>query len=169
MYIALVQLAERPGAQELAQVASTVHQDVVPDALMEATLRAADRSAWTSDEQALADAAAARITEAVLQADGLIDGYLRRRGYAVPLSPVPRLVAEWSRQISRYYLHKDTITDERSSPIARDYRDALRLLQLVADGKLNLGEDDPLASAVERDVRSFGQERVFTADKLGDY
>lgn len=169
MYITLAKLAERPGALELAQVASTAHQDEVPAELMDLSLRGGDRSAFAPSLIVQADEALARIVEAVEKADGTIDGFLRRRGYPLPLIPVPPIVAEWSRAIARYYLHKDNISDERTNPIARDYRDAMKLLQMVAEGKFSLGIDDPLASDVQRDVRSFGAERQFTADTLRDY
>lgn len=169
MYVTPAQLAERPGALELAQVASTAHEAIVDAELMDATLRDADRSAWPADEIAAADEALVRVNEAIMQADALIDGYLAKRRYPLPLTPVPGVVTEWSRQIARYYLHKDAITDERTGPIARDYRDALRMLQLVADGKFSLGGNDPQTPAVERDVRYFGQPRKFTDDSLGDY
>jgi phage gp36-like protein len=82
---------------------------------------------------------------------------------------VHRVVAEWSRAIARYYLHKDAISDANTSPIARDYRDAMKLLQQLAEGKFSLGVDDPLSPTYERDVRSFGAERKFTDDTLRDY
>ena len=168
MYVELVQLAERPGALELAQVASTEHQAIVAADLMEATLRGGDRAAWSTEALAEADAALARIVDAVNQADGLIDGYLRQRRYALPLFPVPRLVAEWSRAIARYYLHRNSITDERSDPIARDYRDALRQLQQVVDGKLSLGPEDPQAPKTEG-VQISAAERVWDRNTLRDF
>lgn len=169
MYITLVQLAERPGAQELAQVASTSYQAIVADALMEATLRGTDRSAWTTEQIGFADGALARINDAIQDAEGTINGFLRKRGYAVPLDPAPAILSTWARAITRYLLHKDNITDERTNPVARDYRDTMRLLQLVAEGKFSLGTDDPLAPATERDVQSFSAERQFSQDTLKDY
>lgn len=162
MYVTLVQLAEIPGAQELSQVASTGHEALVDYALMDLTLRGADRSAFPAEQIAAADEAAARITTAIEDADGVINGYLARRGYSLPLLPVPRVVANWSRAIARYTLHKDRITDERTDPIARDYRDALKLLQLTADGKFSLGIDDPQGDVGVGTVEFEGDERVFS-------
>jgi len=163
MYVTLAQLAELPGAQELSQIATTAHAASLVDyELMDCTLRGEDRSTYTPEQIAAADEAAARIVEAVADADGIINGYLARRGYSLPLAPVPRIVTNWSRAIARYLLHKDRITDERSDPIARDYRDALKLLQLTADGKFSLGIDDPQADVGLGQVAFDADERVFS-------
>lgn len=167
-YVTHIELAERPGARELAQVASTEHQAIVDYELMDATLRGGDRSAWLADAIAEADQALARIDDAVTEADGLIDGFLAKRGY-LPLSPVPPVVTGWSRAIARYLLHKGRISDDRTDPIARDYRDALKLLQLTADGKFSLGAEDPVVVAGGTDVRFSGDANVFGRDQLGAF
>lgn len=146
MYVTHEQLAERPGAKELAQVATDPQRPFVDPDLMEATLRNEDRSGWAPDEVAAADEALQRIDDAVADADGLIDGYLHKRGYPVPLDPVPRIVAAWSRDISRYYLHKDRRGGKDNDPIVRAYKDAMKLLEQLASGKFSLGADDDLVS-----------------------
>ena len=75
-YISTTELAQRPGAAELMLVASSAHQDVIDEALMDATLRSTDRSAWSMAQIVAADAALDRIQDAVAEADALIDGYL---------------------------------------------------------------------------------------------
>lgn len=151
-YVSHIQLNERPGARELAQVASDIQSPVVPDELMELTLKAGDRTAWTPEQIEQADQAMLRIDDAIADADGLIDGYLRQRGYPLPLTPVHRVVTVWSRAITRYYLHMRRKSMESDDPIVRDYRDALKLLQQVANGKLSLGVDDELAESGVGDV-----------------
>ena len=146
-YVTLQQLAEMPGALELAQVATDEHARAIVDAsLMELTLRGEDRSAWSAEEIAEADKALVRITQAVEEAGGVIDGYLARR-YALPLDRTPSIMVTWARAITRYKLHKDRATDDRTDPIARDYRDAIRFLELVAAGKFSLGLEDPTTGA----------------------
>jgi len=165
-YVTHVELAERPGARELAQVASAEHQPIIDYALMDATLRDADRATWEAGDQAAADAAVGRIDDAIREADSLIDGFLARRGYPLPLAPVPGVVSSWSRAITRYLLHKSRISLESNDPIVRDYRDALKLLQLTADGKFSLGAEDPVANAASTDVRFAGAPTVFGRDQL---
>ncbi|MCP4469004.1 MAG: DUF1320 domain-containing protein [Halieaceae bacterium] len=170
MYITHGDLIERPGARELAQVASSHHEQMVPYELMEQSLLAGDRGSWSLDEVARADDALARIDDAVQRASDMIDGYLVRR-YSVPLpEPVPGVVVEWCRQISRYYLHQHRISDERSDPVARDYRDAMKLLQQVAEGKFFLGYNDPIATDTnDIDVQFESDANVFSREQLGKF
>lgn len=142
MYVTTVQLAERPGATELAQVATPEADAVVDSLLMDAVLRGNDISAWPPAQVAVANDALARINDAISDADGLIEGFLAKRGYALPLSPVPGVIVTWARAIVRYNLHKDRITDPKTDPIGRDYQDALKLLQLTATGQFSLGATD---------------------------
>lgn len=172
-YITTAELAERPGAREIAQTASEPHQMVRDDALMDATLRGLDRSAWTPEQIAAADAALARVQDAVAEAGALIDGHLVQRGYTLPLALPPgsagrSMVTVWARTITRYLLNKDRVTDESKDPVARDYRDALKLLGQLAAGKFSLGADDPAATAnaSNTDVRFQGAETVFGRDQM---
>lgn len=171
-YITHSELAERPGARELAQVATPENRPVLDIELMDATLRGMDRSAWSPDAIADADAALRRIDDAVAEADATIDGYLAKRGYAVPMElaaeSARKLIAGWSRAIARYLLQKDSISDEKTSAIARDYRDAQRLLQATADGKFSLGAEDPQAPGAgpSTDVRFAYPEPVFGRAQL---
>lgn len=145
-YVTHVDLAESPGALELAQVASAEERRPVDAPLLEALLRGQDTSGWPGDEQAAAHAAVQRIDAAVQDAQALIDGYLAKRGYALPLAPVHRLVTSWARAIARYVLHKNRLVGDGKDPVERAYRDALRLLELVAQGKFSLGADDAVAN-----------------------
>lgn len=172
-YITPAELAERPGAREIAQTASLPHQMVRDDALMDATLRGLDRGAWSAEDIAAADAAAARVQDAVAEAGALIDGHLVQRGYQLPLqlpegSAGRSMLTVWARAITRYYLNKDRMTDEAKDPVARDYRDALKLLGLLAVGKFSLGEGDPAAgvNASNTDVRFESAPPVFGREQM---
>lgn len=175
-YITFIELAERPGALELAQVAGPEHLQVIEAALMDATLRGADRGEWDAGALAAADAAAARITDAVAEAGALIDGFLAQRGYVLPLALPPQstgksVLSAWARSITRYLLNKSRITDESKDPIARDYRDALKMLRLLAEGKYSLGADDPSQTGTGggTDVRFAGAPTVFGRDQLKSF
>lgn len=173
-YITPLELAERPGAQELSQVASSDGQPLVDVALMDATLRGTDRSAWTPDQVAGADAALVRIQDAVTDAGALIDAHLAQGGYALPLVLPPisagrTMLTAWARAISRYVLNRNRVSEESKDPVVRDYRDALRLLGQVAQGKLKLGAEDPSTSAgagSSTDVRFDGAPNVFGRSEL---
>ena len=175
-YITHAELAERPGARELAMLASAEHTAVVDAALLDATLRGLDRSAWPPEALAAADATLARIADAVAEADSLIDGFLAQRGYALPLALPPvsasrSVLGAWSRAVSRYLLHKSRISDETKDPIVRDYRDALKMLGLLAQGKFSLGADDPARAPASAgtDVRFNSAPAIFGRDQLRSF
>jgi phage gp36-like protein len=160
-YVTLLQLAESPGALELAQVASSSHGAVVDAELMELTLRAGDRSSYSADDIAAADAAKARIEELIEEAGGVIDGYLARR-YTLPLAATPNVLVTWARAIVRYSLNKDRQGDERTDPVVRDYKSAIKFLQQVAAGDFSLGLEDPqTGSASAGSVQFDGGSKVF--------
>lgn len=164
-YITRADLADSPGALELSEVASDEHRLPVPAELLDAWLRGVDVSAWPAEDIAAAERAAARIDTAVRDAGSLIDGYLAKRGYTLPLYPVPPLVSAWARGIARYLLHKNRTQLESKDPIARGYSDALRLLQQTADGKFSLGAQDVVAID-KTDARFTGAPSVFGRDQL---
>lgn len=168
MYVTLIQLAERPGALELAQLASPKHEAVVDAELLDLTLRGLLRTDYSAAEIAAADAVVARIVEAATEATSRIDGYLRQRGYALPLIPVPTLVAGWCRDITRYLLSGDRPTDDTSDPVVRGYRDAMKLLEQVSKGQFSLGANDVVAGS-ERPILTSTPGRQFTGDSLSDF
>lgn len=145
-YLTLLQLAEIPGAKEMAQVASDKSKRAIDAGLMELTLRGGDRSAFSAEQIEAADGAAARIAQAITEATALVDGYLAKR-YTLPLASPPEILVGWTRAIVRYKLHTDRQTEERTDPIVRDYRDAMGLLAQVAKGAFSLGIDDPTTGA----------------------
>lgn len=169
-YITLPQLADKPGAVELAQVTAQSGQAPVSAALLEKVLHGEDAVNITQGAQGDIDKAlqsVKRIDQAAQDAQSLIDGFLRQRGYPLPLIKLPRILTAWARAITRYYLHQHLIADEKS-PIVRDYKDAMRLLQLVADGKFSLGLDDDLSERSGQ-AQAVHPPRLFTHETLRDY
>lgn len=159
-YITHADLADNPGALELAEVASDEQAPPVAAELLEALLRGAATSAWPPADVAAGQRALARIDAAVRDAGALIDGHVSKRGYALPFTPVPPLVTAWARQIARYLLHKNRRLVEDKDPVHRGYADALRLLRLTAEGKFSLGADDAVAND-KLDARFEGAAPVF--------
>lgn len=77
------------------------------------------------------------LTGALEQAAAEIDGYLGGR-YALPLDPVPRILAGYACDIARYRLCGTggvVVTEE----IRDRYKDAVRFLEWAAQGKVSLG------------------------------
>jgi phage gp36-like protein len=163
----LVQGTER--SRSLAQL-----MDIVEPLLL-ATIAGSDRSEYSADEIAAADAALATIEAELARATGEIDARLAKRGYPLPQSSAQfPILTTWARSIARYHLHSDrsgegaNVVDGRYE---RDYLDARDALGLVAAGKLSLGAGDPLAvpasSGDDGAIRVTSQPRMFSRDRMG--
>jgi phage gp36-like protein len=108
------------------------------------------------------------IEAAINDADGEIDGYLAKR-YAVPISPIPKVINKLSKDIAIYNLFSRIGIDESSQEknYLNRYNAAVKFLTLVAEGKVSLGAetDNPTAAAAAGfSVKS--NPRVFTRDHL---
>ncbi|OUM99981.1 MAG: hypothetical protein BAA04_01650 [Firmicutes bacterium ZCTH02-B6] len=85
-----------------------------------------------------------RLEKAISDASGRIDGYLQAR-YPVPLNPVPRLIRSLCVDIAVYNLFARRGFDEESADkaVVTRYRDAIRLLEQIAAGKVRIGANTP--------------------------
>jgi phage gp36-like protein len=110
----------------------------------------------------------ARVNEAIATADAEIDGYCAVR-YAVPLSPVPSLVAKLSVEIAIYYLHARRGAPEK---IEKRYDKAVSRLKDISRGLLTLGVDPAPAASVEASgaaTNKTDSDRVFTRERMRGY
>lgn len=167
-YITLLNLAERPGLVELSQSVAQDGEIPCDSKLLETIINNQDTSAWPFDDVTNANVAILRINEAIDDAHAEIEGFLRQRGHKLPLVKIPRLLTDWARVMVRYKLHRNRVSDEKSDPIVRDYKQVLGFLKLVADGKYSLGIDDamPIAGGAPQHV---GPQRVFDMNSLKDF
>jgi len=128
-----------------------------------------DPNEWMPAELAAAVNAVDEIEQTIVRASGEIDARLAQRGYTLPVD-VQRfpIVGTWARSITRYLLHTQREgTQETTGRIERDYRDAIRSLNLIAEGKLLLGANDPLAASAGNAVHLSSPERQFSRNTLG--
>lgn len=167
-YITLLNLAERPGLIELSQTVAQDGEIPVSSDLLSAIIHEQDTSSWSTDDVAAAHATISHITESINDSEAEINGFLRQRGHKLPLTVVPRLLTDWARIIVRYKLHRNRVSDEKSDPIVRDYKQVLGFLKMVAEGKYSLGIDDalPVAGGVPKQT---GPVRVFDMNTLRDF
>jgi len=169
VYITLPELAERPGAEELSQAATPQQYRAVQTELLDALLRGLPVDQWTPEEIEVGNAAVEVIDSAVSDARSFIDGFLQQRGY-LPLQQRFGIVVGWHRAITRYLLHKDRLGEgAEKDPIVRDYRDALKFLQLTAEGRFSLGQDDPVANSTSGAPQVVTPGRTFSLDQLKDF
>lgn len=120
-----------------------------------------------TDDDSLGVVDEAKVDEAISSAGGEIDGYLAGR-YQVPIDPVPALVAKCAVDIATYNLYSRVV---ESVPETRKdrYKNAVRILENIAAGKLTLGETPAPAATPASSVRASAPARIFSDDKLNGY
>ena len=139
VYITLPELAERPGAEELSQAAtpqSTVGQSELLDALLRWLAGGPvdaggdrGRQRRCRGHRQCGERCGPSSTDSCSNGLPALQAFWHRGG--------------WHRAITRYLLHRDRLGEgAEKDPIVRDYRDALKFLQLTAEGKFSLGQDD---------------------------
>lgn len=104
------------------------------------------------------------LTQALLDADAEINGYLQAR-YTLPLGSTPELIKRVACIIARYNLYEDVATDE----VRRRYEDAVRMLKSISRGEINLGVDAATGPATTAGPDVMTRSRVFTDSTLKDY
>ena len=108
------------------------------------------------------------IEAAIGDADGEIDGYLAKR-YRVPLSPVPKVINKFSKDIAVYNLFSRVGIDEGTEEknYLNRYNSAIKFLTLVAEGKVSIGvgSDDP-ASVAATGFSVQSSPRIFSRRQL---
>jgi phage gp36-like protein len=105
----------------------------------------------------------AKVDGTIADVSALIDSYLQKE-YNVPLSPVPRVISKISVDIVLYELFSDRGIDEDSEQdIIRKYKNAIRLLEKIAEGKVTLGSSTP---PPDNGLEVVSQVRVFSRDSL---
>ena len=92
------------------------------------------------------------IEGAIADADAEIDGYLAKR-YAVPLSPAPKVINKFSKDIAVYNLISRAGIDEgeRENNYLTRYKNAIAFLTKVAKGETDIVKEgtDPSKAAAE--------------------
>jgi len=105
-----------------------------------------------------------KVTRAIADADATVDAYCQGR-YTIPLSPVPGKIRQISVDIAIYNLFSrrdDTAPETRNDR----YKAAIRFLEKVSEGKIELGATTPAATTTRDSVDIDYNDRIFTRDKL---
>ena len=125
---------------------------------------------WLSNDDESATAVNAGVVEqAVVQAEELVDGFLRGR-YNLPLSPVPTIVKDMTVNLPRHWLYaRRPEGNELPDAVVRTYKSAMSLLETIRDGKLTIGQPTGEALAEPGEVKVRARHRIFGQDTLDRY
>lgn len=110
------------------------------------------------------------VQEAIADADAEIDGYLAKR-YDVPMSPAPRVLNKFSKDIAVYNLMSRIGIDEqdRDKTYLNRYNAAVKFLEGVAKGTISIGIGDTgstQAQAAYNGFRIEHPERLFSRETM---
>lgn len=106
------------------------------------------------------------IAQAMVDADGEIDGYLAKR-YPVPLTQIPQMITKLSKDIAVYNIFSRVGIDE-SGPdknYLNRYQAAIKFLQLVSTGQVEIGISTTQAAATTG-FAAHSSHRLFSRDSL---
>lgn len=106
------------------------------------------------------------VERAIEDADAEIDGYVGTR-YKVSRDPIPPVLRKYSVDIAIYnlYSRRQIVNEEWR----KRYEDAVRYLELVAQGKISLGTGDSEPGAVNHAPSIQGPPRIFSRQSLKGY
>lgn len=104
---------------------------------------------------------------ALQRASNTIDSYVSSR-YPLPLSVVPDQLVDICCDIARYKLCGVEVTE--TDDIRNRFKDAIKMLEHIRDGKVDIGLTVAGAAPVENaSVRVVGGGRTFSRAQLADY
>lgn len=108
-----------------------------------------------------------KVTRSIEDSDATVDAYCKGR-YTVPLSPVPDKIRQISADIAIYNLFSrrgDAVPETRKDR----YKEAIRFLEAIRDGKITLGADTPAATNTRDTVSISSNARLFDRDKMSGF
>ncbi len=122
-----------------------------------------------TDDEGAGVVAVERVSRAISDADEEINSYLGMR-MRVPLDPAPEAVRRLSVDLALYnlYSRRENIPENRSER----YRNAIRILEKAAAGKISLGRADPQGNPLDPDRSEASDEnplRFFTRSTLAGF
>ena len=101
------------------------------------------------------------VKEAIRQAEERCDAYLRGR-YVLPLSPVPTVIRDACVYLARHWLYaRRPEGADLPEAVTSTYKNAIKLLEDVRDGKLTIGTPSGAAQPEPGEFRARARKPVF--------
>lgn len=116
-----------------------------------------------TDDEGTGQINEARLAEVCERAGREVDGYVTTR-YNSPIDAPPQILRALALDVAIYHLHSRRLVAPED--VANRYREALRKLREISEGRIEIG----LAHRVSRSVRAgkvSGTERQFDPEDMG--
>lgn len=108
------------------------------------------------------------VDRAIADAGAVIDAYCQGR-YPVPLSPVAAIIRTLAVDLAIYNLYGRRTVAPVPDVRKERHKDAMRFLDLVTQGKIKLGADEPAPVSSGNSIAVVAPDRVFTRETLKDF
>lgn len=166
-YTTAQKMLDQFGATELAEVAAPLERERVTAVALRTHIADGDMSSYSADVQAAAAVAEARIVDAILEAEGITEAFLRAAGYSTPLTTVPGYIGGAVEDIARWILHKEKPVET----VNERNKQARAMLEKIAAGKMSLVEaDGDIAGKVSgASIKVDGPDEVYTSANLNSF
>ena len=106
-----------------------------------------------------------RVQKVIDKVSGKIDGFLEGR-YTLPLPFESSLLKVIAIDLVKYQILSKRGLDDKDAEIIEQKKDAMRLLEKIAEGKLTLEPSKVPAPEVNNDIEIESSPRIFSRDKL---
>jgi len=120
-----------------------------------------------TDDEGTGAADEARLSRALSDASEEIDSYLGSR-MELPISPVPPVLRKYAVDMAVHNLYARR-PDMARKTVRERYRDAVRFLERVAEGKISLGAKDPSGTPASDAPAYVATERVMTDERMSRF
>jgi phage gp36-like protein len=116
-----------------------------------------------TDDEGMGTVDESVVTRAIADADATIDAYCQAK-YTVPLTSTPDKIRQISVDIAVYnlYSRRLSVPEHRTAR----YKEALRFLEKITEGKISLGAAEPAAEATGHEANVDYSTRIFTRSKM---
>lgn len=111
-----------------------------------------------------------KVARAIANADAVIDAHVRVH-YSVPIAPpIPALIRKLSIDLATFNLYsRRAALFDIPNWIDTRQKDAMRMLEKIREGKMDLGIEPPPAISSAAVASASGDEYLFDADTLGEF
>lgn len=121
-----------------------------------------------TDDAATGAVDMAHLTEAITNADGMIDAILRGHVSPLPIDPVVAIIKDISVELTIYNLYLRRFGANMPDGLSTRKKDAMALLNGIAAGKISLS-DEQQGQQSEASVKVRAQERMFPRSVLDQF
>ena len=127
----------------------------------------------TDDGGALGAVNTTVLNAAIANAEGIINGYLRKQHETIPIASPGDLVKDIDLKFTKYNLYKrrrDTTADALDEGVRTDFEDAMKILKDIAKGMVLIDDSESFANTGQvYQSNKVSTDKVYTSTTLDTF